>query len=63
MGLIRAEPAGVCGSCRQTPFPTHIVWDLPGVGRVAACADPGHCRRRATALGIWCTYEPLAAVA
>lgn len=63
MGLIRAEPAAeqrgrvdtsICGSCRQTPYPTHVIHDLPGVGRVAACADPRHCRVRAQTLGIWC---------
>ena len=64
MGLIKAEPAAtergrvtvdVCGACRQTPYPSYVVWDLPGGnGRVAACSDPVHCRQRAQALGIWC---------
>lgn len=63
MGIIRAEPAAgergkvdtsVCGSCRQVPAPSYIIFDLPGVGRVAACSDPRGCRVRAQALGIWC---------
>lgn len=67
MPVIPAEPSAaqrtrpdtaVCGSCLHQPYPTHVIHDLPGVGRVAACSDPTTCRRRAQALGIWCVYEP-----
>ena len=60
----RAKPdLAVCGSCLHKPYPTYVVWDLPGVGRVAACSDPTNCRLRAQALGTWCTYEPMRAAA
>jgi|SRR5262245_2890808 len=50
----RHAERSVCEACRQAPQPTYVVWDLPGVGRVAACADSRGCRVRAQALGIWC---------
>lgn len=67
MPVVPAEPSArerakvdlsVCGACLRLPFPTYVVWDLPAVGRVAACSDPANCRLRCEALGMWCTYEP-----
>lgn len=72
MVLIPAEPSAqqrakpdlaVCGSCLHKPYPTYVVHDLPGVGRVAACSNPAHCRHRAELRGIYRTYEPIGAAA
>ena len=58
----KADPS-VCGACLHKPYPSYVVWDLPGVGRVVACSDSTNCRLRCEALGMWRTYEPMAAVA
>lgn len=66
MTLVYTEPSAaertrpdinVCGACTEKPYPTYVVWDLPGVGRAVACSDTTHGRHRGELRGIWCTYE------